>query len=392
MVCHRLDFVFLFTEEEEEDEDEVDDDGPSTPNTTVIIGGPLSSDGPTTTSGLLRSKDLRSVVETKRRNFSRSCSSSDSEDGVVMTSESVRTTGRRPTRSPTRPTSLQESESAPGSIHSHRGRSLSNVENIVAGSSTDASATVGGISQQQLMNAMTGGESAKRRSFSRASSIASTTRVTMNGTGDELVADGGVSGTNLTLMSDRARSLSIEHRLANPSQMSIASRTSIRYSTPRESTVFTKTDAPLVVRLLQQSQHHDTTDAIRTIIEHQRLQQTPSHHELHPQTPIIVEEDVAPPVTSPLTKKSPVTKKTSNGIPKSNTVVPTTTVSVPNGHINTVASPTLSQNSVLSTLKISLLKHQQHKSPDDEQQQHRDSDSVHATSNKHGGRVCCTII
>ena len=114
-------------------------------------------------------------------------------------------------------------------------------------------------------------ENIKRRSFSRASSIVSTNRLTLNNTNDEINTE--TSATNsLTLMNDRARSLSIEHRLANPSQMSIASRTSIRYSTPRESTVFTKTDAPPVVRLLQQTQHHDTTDAIKTIIEHQRLQ------------------------------------------------------------------------------------------------------------------------
>lgn len=196
-------------------------------------------------------------------------------------------------------------------------------------------------------------------------------------------------------MNDRARSLSTEHRLANPSQMSIASRTSIRYSTPRESTVFTKTDAPPVVRLLQQTQHHDATDAIRTIIEHQRSQQTPSHHE-HIQTPIIVEEDISPPLisSSNVNIKTPVGKKSSNGITKSNVIVPTTdNVNSTNGHISLVASPTSSQHSVLSTLKHSLMKHQQ-------QQQKTSIDSTpdsddtrkHNPNTSDKNRVCCTII
>ena len=198
-------------------------------------------------------------------------------------------------------------------------------------------------------------------------------------------------------MNDRARSLSTEHRLANPSQMSIASRTSIRYSTPRESTVFTKTDAPPVVRLLQQTQHHDAADAIKTIIEHQRLQQTPSYHE-HIQTPIIVEEDISPPSissTSNTNIKSPLGKKSSNGLTKSNVIVPTTdVVSRSNGHINPVSSSatTSSQQSVLSTLKYSLLKHQQqHKSNVESSTISQDVQKPHQhTSDKH--RVCCTII
>jgi hypothetical protein len=240
-------------------------------------------------------------------------------------------------------------------------------------------------------------ENPKRRSFSRASSIQSNNRLTLNNTTDELNND--ISAiTSLGLMTDRSRSLSTEHRLANPSQMSIASRTSIRYSTPRESTVFTKTDAPPVVRLLQQTQHHDTTDAIRTIIEHQRLQQTLSYHE-HAQTPIIVEEDISPPLllsslsSSNTTIKPPIGKKSGNGLTKSNVVVPTTdNINRSNGHINPISSPTSSQNSVLSTLKYSLLKHQQQQKSNVEsstnientqkQQQH--------TSDKH--RVCCTII
>jgi len=236
-------------------------------------------------------------------------------------------------------------------------------------------------------------ENAKRRSFSRASSIASNNRLTLTGTGDEINNEISAT-TSLTLMNDRARSLSIEHRLANPSQMSIASRTSIRYSTPRESTVFTKTDAPPVVRLLQQTQHHDTADAIKTIIEHQRSQQTPSHVE-HIQTPIIVEEDISPPsLSSPNTNiKSIIRKKSSNGSTKSNVIVPTTdNISQPNGHINPISSPTTSQHSVLSTLKHSLLKHQQQQKSTVEGSTNVENTEKHHHSTSEKNRVCCIII
>lgn len=237
------------------------------------------------------------------------------------------------------------------------------------------------------------GDSAKRRSFSRASSIVSTNRLTLNGANEDFPSE--MTGTtSLTLMNDRGRSLSTEHRLANPSQMSIASRTSIRYSTPRESTVFTKTDAPPVVRLLQQTPHHDASDAIRTIIEHQRSQQTPSHHE-HVQTPMIVEEDISPPLLSATlsTTKSFLTKKPSNGLTKSNTIVPTTeNIDLANGHSPPISSPNPSQHSLFSTLKYSLLKHQQQQKSNVESS--TTSDETHKTTShphdKH--RVCCIII
>ncbi|CAM4743248.1 unnamed protein product [Rotaria magnacalcarata] len=323
-------------EKEEEDDDDIEnDDNPSTPNTTIFIShsGTATVDSSTTTSGVLRSKDLRSVVETKRRNFSRSRSNSDSEENANDMNRS--SNRKQQTRSPTRPNSFQEATE------------------IVYGDGTSQQ------QQQQVVSNSTS-DTAKRRSFSRASSIASNNRVTLNGTNEELINETSTA-TSLNLMNDRARSLSTEHRLANPSQMSIASRTSIRYSTPRESTVFTKTDAPPVVRLLQQTQHHDTTDAVKTIIEHQRLQQTPSHHE-HIQTPIIVEEDILPPLlsSSNVYIKTPLGKKSSNGLTKSNVIVPTTdNINQTNGHINPVSSPASSQQSVLSTLKHSLLKHQQ---------------------------------
>ncbi len=103
--------INILEEEDEDDENVDEDDNLSTPNTTVFIGndGSSSVDNSTITSGVLRSKDLRSVVETKRRNFSRSRSSSDSEDNgsnYDMTRSSSR---KQHTRSPTRPSSFQES-------------------------------------------------------------------------------------------------------------------------------------------------------------------------------------------------------------------------------------------------------------------------------------------
>lgn len=276
---------------------------------------------------------------------------------------------KQQTRSPTRPSSFQDSADPP---------------------STEI---IGQPSSQIIGNST--GDTAKRRSFSRASSIVSNNRLTLNGTSEDFPSE--MSGTmSLTLMNDRGRSLSTEHRLANPSQMSIASRTSIRYSTPRESTVFTKTDAPLVVRLLQQTPHHDASDAIRTIIEHQRSQQTPSHHE-HVQTPMIVEEDVSPPLLSATfsTTKSFLTKKPSNGLTKSNTIVPTTdNIDLANGHITPISSSNPSQHSLFSTLKYSLLKHQQQQQQKSHVEPSTASDETHKSNShphdKH--RVCCIII
>ncbi|CAF1173302.1 unnamed protein product [Rotaria sordida] len=356
-------------ESEEEDEDIEDDDNLSTPNTTVFIShaGISIVDSSTTTSGVLRSKDLRSVVETKRRNFSRSRSNSDSEDNGT-TNDINRSSNRK-----------QHTRSSP----IRRGSFQDSVETL----------TTDGVNQQQLISNSNPNEPIKRRSFSRAGSIASNNRLTLNGIGDDIINSDILATPSSTLMNERARSLSSEHRLANPSQMSIASRTSIRYSTPRESTVFTKTDAPPVVRLLQQTQHHDTTDAIKTIIEHQRLQQTPSHHE-HIQTPIIVEEEISPPlISSNINIKSPIGKKTSNGLTKSNVVVPTTdNINQANGHINSISSPTSSQNSVLSTLKYSLLKHQQQQKSNTDNTMNKEDTRKPQQHTTDKNRVCCTII
>jgi hypothetical protein len=245
---------------------------------------------------------------------------------------------------------------------SNRGRSYSNVEHVL-------NEIPSNIPQQIISS--TNSENVKRRSFSsRTSSLVSANRFLLNNINDEMTTD--TSGANsLTLINDRARSLSIEHRLANPSQMSIASRTSIRYSTPRESTVFTKTDAPAVVRLLQQTHHHqDTTDMIKTLIEHQRLQST-----IHPdniQTAIIVEEDISPPLvsTSNTNIRSSFAKKMNNSITKSNVIAPTIeNISLANGHI--------SSNSVLSTLKYSLIKNQNQRKSSNIKKKHR---------------TCCTIL
>ncbi len=341
--CYSLNFLLFFLEDEDEK---------STTSTTAIL-----ADNSTTTSGILRSKDLRSVVETKRRNFSRSCSSSDSEDNG-SNHDMNRLINRKHTRSPN---SLHETES----LISNRGRSFSNVEHVLN--------EIPSNNSQQII-ASNNNEIIKRRSFSsRTSSIVSNNRLLFNNINDEITAD--TPGANsLTLINDRARSLSIEHRLANQSQMSIASRTSIRYSTPRESTVFTKTDAPAVVRLLQQTHHHhqDTTDMIKTLIEHQRLQST-----IHPdniQTAIIVEEDISPPFLSTSTTniRSSFAKKMNNSITKSNVIAPTIEdINIGNGH--------LSSNSVLSTLKYSFIKQ-------------RNSSDIKKKYSRKKHRTCCTIL
>ncbi|CAF4414545.1 unnamed protein product, partial [Adineta steineri] len=143
-----------------------EDDNLSTPNTTVFIGnGASSTIDSSTTSGILRSKDLRSVVETKRRNFSRSRSSSDSEDNGSSFEMNRSSSRKQHTRSPTRPCSFQEfSETINGDlINSHQ--------------------------QQQQTVSNNNNENPKRRSFSRASSIASNNRLTLNSTTDEINND-----------------------------------------------------------------------------------------------------------------------------------------------------------------------------------------------------------
>lgn len=303
----------------------------STPTSIV-----LTDTSSISTGGVLRSKELRSVVETKRRNFSRSASSSDSEDNG---SNHEINRSRKNTRSPS---SFDEIDcSIP-----NRGRSFSNVEHDMSANIISSGNTFSNI-----------GESNKRRSgSSRANSLVSTNRSMLSNINDETATN--ASGTiSLPFMSDRTRSLSTEHRLANHSQMSIASRTSIRYSTPRESTVFTKTEAPPVVRLLQQTPHHDPTDVIKTLIEHQRQD--------HIQTAIIVEEDTAPAI--PLLPDSNIRlslkKKRNSSTSKSNVIAPTTDeLNLSNGH--------LSSNSMLSSLKYSLIKQRK-------------------SSRKH--RACCTV-
>lgn len=337
-----------------------------------------SATSTTTTGSVLRSKDLRSVVENKRRNFGRSGSSSDSEDNA-SSHETYRPSNRKHAYSPTFP----DSESTIYSTN-HRGRSFSNIDHV----STDpfGSGLAGGSVNTSLDNA-------KRRSFSRTSSIISNNRLVAAGTTDEI--NGDLSGHNsFTHLPERTHSLSVDHRLANPSQMSISSRISIRYSTPRESTVFTKSEAPAVVRLIQQTPHQDAAEAIRTIIEHQRNQPEPI------QKAIIVEEDLSAPVISQYNttsnattnEKSSHSRTTSQG--ENTSTHPPVNMTKPDLQRRTSsqmapASSTSSSRSMLSTLKYSLIKHQQRKSTREEGtgSEEKTKHSVHHQQN----RSCCSI-
>ncbi|CAF4423034.1 unnamed protein product, partial [Adineta steineri] len=133
-------------------ENENEDDKSSISTTNVL------NDNSSTTSGILRSKDLRSVIESKRRNFSRSCSSSDSEDNG-SNFDMNRVSNRKQTRSPH---SLPESECLPNS----RGRSYSNIEHVLNEIPTN--------NQQQQIPSTNSNDYIKRKSFSRASSTMST--------------------------------------------------------------------------------------------------------------------------------------------------------------------------------------------------------------------------
>ena len=330
----------------------------------------IGLDNSTTASGILRSKDLRSLIESKRRNFSRSCSSSDSEE-TASNHEINRLFNRKSNHSPN---SLQESEPLVNSTNP-RGRSFSNIDHLSADT----------LANHQPSTAFgTTNESNKRRSFSRTSSVISNSRLASTGATDDVNNDH--SGNNSFIFHpDRPRSLSNDHRLANQSQMSISSRVSIRYSTPRESTVFTKNDAPMVVRLLQQTSHQDPIDAIKTIIEHQRLQMSMTPHE-QLQKAVIVEEDLTLPAIniSKLLSKSPITPRMSNEIES----IPSTTVTEKLRPTNGDVSPVpKSSRSVLSTVRHCLIKHQRRKS-NSEDLSRLDKKPKYA-SRKH--RSCCTV-
>lgn len=340
---------------------------------------PSAASTTTTTGSVLRSKDLRSVVENKRRNFGRSGSSSDSEDNA-STHETYRPSNRKHAYSPT---TFLDSESTIYAT-AHRGRSFSNIDHA----STDhfASGPAGTLTN-------TGQDNAKRRSFSRTSSIISNNRLVPSGTTDEI--NGDLSGHNsFTHLPERTHSLSVDHRLANPSQMSIASRISIRYSTPRESTVFTKSEAPAVVRLIQQTPHQDPAEAIRTIIEHQRNQPEPI------QKAIIVEEDLSVPVISQYNatsngttnEKSSYTRTTASQS-ENTSANPPTNMTKPDlqrriSSQTVPVSSTSSSRSMLSTLKYSLIKHQQRKS-NREEGTHSEEKTKHTVH--HQTRSCCSI-
>lgn len=313
---------------------------------------------------------MRSLIETKRRNFSRSCSSSDSEE-TTSNHDINRLLNRKSDHSPN---SLQESEPLVNSTNP-RGRSFSNIDHL----SADA------LANHQPSTAFgTSNESNKRRSFSRTSSVISNSRLASTGANDDANTDHS-GNESFIFHADRPRSLSNDHRLANQSQISISSRVSIRYSTPRESTVFTKTDAPMVVRLLQQTSHQDPIDAIKTIIEHQRSHASMTPHE-QLQKAIIVEEELTLPVInlSKLQSKASILPKMSNEIE----TVPSTTVTEKlhptNGDVSTVPK---SSRSVLSTVRHCLIKHQRRKS-NSEDLSPLDKKQKHA-SRKH--QSCCTV-
>ena len=322
----------------------------------------MGLDNSTTASGILRSKDLRSLIETKRRNFSRSCSSSDSED-TASNHDIHRLLYRKANHSPN---SLQESEPVITATN-HRGRSFSNIDHLSGDALGNNHPSIG----SNMSN-----DNSKRRSFSRTSSVVSNSRLAFTGVNDDANTD------SFNFHPDRTRSLSNDHRLANPSQMSISSRISIRYSTPRESTVFTKTDAPMVVRLLQQTPHQDPTDAIKTIIEHQRSQVSSLPQEEIQKVIIVEEELVAPLITvSKPSSKSALNRKMSNEIEMSTT---TENRDHLNGHVSSVPN---SSHSVVSTLKYSLIKHQQRQSnSEDLSRLDRGKKSVSRKP-----RACCTL-
>ena len=268
------------------------------------------------------------------------------------------------------PQSLQESGSIISASNT-RGRSYSNID--------PTSSSVPSHSQQSNSSI------AKQRNSSRTSSLVSHNRLTFNGTNDEV--NSPLSGANsFTVINDRTRSLSIEHRLANPSQLSIASRVSIRYSTPRESTVFTKTDAPIVVRLLQQAPHHDVNDAIRTIMEYERSRAQSTHEE----EAMIVDNHLASsqPAINDTTSLSSVGKTIGNGQMPFNAEGAATEAELSTGNGHRSAVPSRSP-SVLSTLKCSLVKHQQQRKSNAHELSGADRKDKHA-STKH--RACCTLL
>lgn len=308
------------------------------------------------------------MIESKRRNFSRSCSSSDSEDA-----SSIYEINRPSTlKQPRSPISLQEFD--PNS--QLRGRSYSNVEHVLKDTPTS--------NIPPLLNASNSNDHGKRKSFSRTSSTFSNNRAPLINTAEESTVE--TPGTNsFIITNDRTRSLSVDHRLANQSQFSLASRASIRYSTPRESTVFTKTDVPVIVRLIQQAPHQDPTDAIKTIIEHQRSQSFSTSQDNQP-APSIVEEDASSSTSATRSNrnlKSPLMKKISNGTVKSNIIAPTIErVSVSDAH-----GP--SEQSVLATLKCTLIKHQQQRKALVAQTSSKTEKKGKPSANRH--RTCCTV-
>lgn len=317
------------------------------------------------TCDALRSKDLCSVIEGKRRSFARSVSSSDSEDNV-SNHELSRTFNRKRAHSPH---SLQESASLKSGGNS-RGRSFSNADS----NSRDA------IFNQQQPTLINGihYDTNNRQRFPRAESANFYYRSITSGNSDDLQMDRS-ENNSLTHLADNSHTLSTEQRLAYPSQMSIVSRNSNRFSTPRESTVFTKSDGPSIVRLVQQTARQDLAEAIRFLAGQQHVPSTVITQDQR-QTEIILEEDLSLPIVSTCNDSNRFLNDTQNSdrhiIPDDEHLVKVST-----------STDTNASRSMLQTLKYSLLKHQQRKSPG-ESCTSTDQKSKHP---HHRHRACCII-
>ncbi|CAF1262426.1 unnamed protein product, partial [Didymodactylos carnosus] len=354
----------------------------------------------------LPSTDLSSIIG-KSLNSSRSHSSVDSEDD---SNDNLK--NKQSHQSPTmRPNSLQDNDSRVN--HSqYRGRSWSNVEHV--------------LNLHLLATSLTG---SSQFGDMRRSSLASNNRLTING--GILGGSNNDNNTNISstsILTNRTRSLSMEHRLANQSQMSIASRTSTRFSTPRESIVFTKMDTPPVIRLLQ-AQSHDN-ESLRSLIEHRR-QSTQSHQEHTP----IIEKDailrtnvnntipattantVLPTITASATKTNVIHNRSGNTTlfpTKSNVIVPA--ITNVNGNSNnsqdysSSSSSPQQKRSVLYALGQSLInyKHHTHQKSDidgDKIKHEHSADHIKNTNSINEKRaalmnddssdkrhICCTVL
>lgn len=297
----------------------------------------LSNLSENSTNNSSRTKDVRSVNENKRRCFSRSCSSSDSEEST-STSDLSRSASRKRTHSPR---SLKESSLIPNP--NSRCRSLSNAE--------DKS----GDSNVSPLNNGNPPELNRKRSVSRTGSTFSNFRFASNSVNDEIQNE-AVPG----------------ERFRNQSQVSISSKVSVRHTTPRESIVFTKTEAPMVIRILQENAHLDLHETIRVLVEHQRSQESLNFKEQIKQV-TTTDVDFLLPTTRLIGDQS---RKSSKNQLKSSLDEKST-----NFEQN-------SPKSVLSTFKYSLSRRRRHKSSIELSSKFNQRSKQ---SNNNRKRTCCII-